>query len=377
MSKKSKSGEVVLVTGYPSFRARKMVEYLAAAEVRSQIYVVVREKFAKDARAALEQMPRAERDRVVVIEGDAAAMDLGLSGKEYRELASRVSRIHHLAQVVYQGADRKMAESVNIGAMREIVELGRVCEHLEGIVVHSSAMVSGNRTGLVLEEELSAGQSFRTPVEETLARAERFARAHMSELPIVVVRPTQIVGDSRTGEVDRFDGPYLMILLIVSSPQDLPVPLPTRGDAPMNLVPIDYVVRAAHHIGRQREALGRTFHLADPRPLTVRRVFELVAASGGKRLPGGFIPTGLTRALLNAPGLSLLSKSPRAFLELMTTPVRYDTQHTDAILADTGITCPPFESYVDALVAYVKRRVQERRIRSASGTDAEVEDALL
>ncbi len=132
------------------------------------------------------------------------------------------------------------------------------------IVVHSSALVSGNRTGLVLEEELSAGQVFRTPVEETLARAERLLRSAMGELPIAVVRPTQMVGDSRTGEVDRLDGPYLLILLIVSSPQEFPVLLPTRGDAPMHLVPIDYVVRAAHRIGMQPDAMGRTFHLADP-----------------------------------------------------------------------------------------------------------------
>jgi thioester reductase-like protein len=375
MTKKSQ-GEALLVTGYPSFRARKMVEHLVAAEPSSRLYLIVRDKFAKDASAALEQMSKLDRDRIALISGDAAAMDLGLSGKEYRELASRVERIHHLAQVTYPGADRKMAESVNIGAMREIIELGRVCEKLRSIVVHSSAMVSGNRTGLVLEDELAAGQSFRTPVEETLARAERFARSHMTELPIVVVRPTQIVGDSRTGEVDRFDGPYLLILLIVSSPQDLPVPLPTRGDAPMNLVPIDYVVRAAHFIGRRPDALGKTFHIADPRPLTVRRVFELVAAAGGKRLPGGFIPTRITRALLNTPGVNLLSKSPRAFLELLTTPVRYDAKHTEQILEGSGITCPPFESYVAELVAYVKRRVQERRVRSASG-EAEVEDALL
>ncbi len=369
-----KSGETILLTGYPSFRAKKMLEQLVTDE-RAQLFLIVRDKFAKDAQAALDQLPDSQRARVVVIEGDAAAMDLGLSGKEYRELASRVERIHHLAQVTYPGADARMAEAVNIGAMREIVELGRASPKLKSIVVHSSANVSGNRTGIVFEDELSAGQSFRTPVEETLARAERFARTHMSELPMIVLRPTIIVGDSRTGEVDRFDGPYLLMLLIVSSPQDLPVPLPTRGDAPMNLVPIDYVVRAAHFIGQRPDAIGRTFHIADPRPLTVRRVFELVAAEGGKRLPGGFIPTRLTRALLNTPGVNLVSKSPRAFLDLLTTPVRYDTKNTEKLLKDSQINCPPFESYVDALVAYVKRRVQERRIRATSET--EIEDALL
>jgi len=240
--------------------------------------------------------------------------------------------------------------------------------------VHSSAMVSGDRTGLVYEDELNAGQSFRTPVEATLARAERLARSCMKELPIVVVRPTQIVGDSRTGEVDRFDGPYLLILLILSSPQELPLPLPTRGDAPMHLVPIDWVVQAAHRIGMSKTSPGRTFHLADPRPLTVRRVFELVARAGGKRLPTGFIPTNVARALLRAPGLKAVAKSPRAFLEQIATPVRYDTRNTEEALRGTGLSCPPFESYVDQLVAYVRRRVQEQRSRSE---EVEVEDSLL
>ena len=365
---------VVLLTGFPNFRAKRMLEHLVLSEPKTLVYAVVQSKFESVAKAALAALPKDQRERVVFISGDAAAMDLGLSGKEYREIAQAIDRIHHMAQVTYPGAPADMAEHVNIGAMREIVEIGRMAKNLSCVAVHSSASVSGNRTGLVLESELNAGQTFRTPVEETLARAERLARMHMDDLPIVVFRPTQIVGDSSSGEVDRFDGPYLLILLIVSSPQELPVPLPTRGDAPMNLVPIDYVVQVAHRIACHPEARGRTFHIADVRPLTVRRVFELVANSGGKRLPGGFIPSRVTKALLSAPGVNLLSKSPRAFVDLLTTPVRYDTRNTDELLAGSDIVCPPFEDYVDALVAYVKRRLQERR---QLGEETESEDALL
>jgi thioester reductase-like protein len=353
-----------------------MVEHIVAVEPRTLVYAVVRSSFAKDADAALARLPKGQKERVVVVEGDAASMDLGLSGKEYRELAAEIDRIHHLAQFTYPGVTAEMAEHVNIGAMREIIELGKCCGNVKSIVVHSSAMVSGNREGLVREEELSMGQQFHTAVEETLARAERLARQAMPSLPIAVVRPTQIVGDSTHGEIDRMDGPYLLILLIVSSPQDLPVPLPTRGDALLHVVPIDYVVRAAHYIGLQRSAVGRTFHLADPRPLTVRRVFELVAAAGGKRLPGGFIPTRVTKALLSAPGLSIFSKSPRAFVDTLATPVRYDTRNTDELLQATDVRCPPFESYVDAVVSFVRRRVQERRTKTELEREAEVEDAL-
>lgn len=360
------SDEAVLVTGFPTFRGRKMVEELLANEPKTLVYTVIREKFAQEAQAAIERLPKQQRERLVPLDGDAAAMDLGLSGKEYKELAARIDRVHHLAHVTYYGAPRDMAESLNLGGTREVLELGRVCHHLRSLVIHSSAFVSGNRKGLVLEDELNEGQSFHSPVEETLGRAERCARAAMGELPIVVLRPTQIIGDSATGEVDRLGGPYTLIVLILSAPQDMIIPLPTRGDAPMHLVPIDYVVRAARAIGRNGAAIGRTFHLADRRPLTVRRVFEEVARAAGKREPAGFIPSKITRALLSAPGFSKMSKAQRAFVDLISTSVRYDTSHSQEVLAETGINCPPFESYVDQLVAYVRARA-----KSSSPLDGE------
>ncbi len=368
--------EVVLVTGYPTFRGRKMVEHLLDRQEQALVYVVVKSTFAEAAQTALAELPRAQRERVVVLDGDAASMDLGLSGKEYRELGERVDRIHHVAQVTYPGAPRQMAEAVNVVGSKEIVELARVCRHLACLVFHSSASVSGNRTGLVLEDELGAGQSFRTPVEESLARAEKIARAAMKSLPVAVLRPTQIVGDSRTGEVDRFDGPYLLILLIVSSPQEFPVLLPTRGDAPMHLVPVDYVVQVAQHIGRDPRAVGRTFHVADPTPLTVRRVFELVAREGGKRLPSGFIPSQVTRALLRAPGLEALVRSPRAFLDLIATPVRYDARNTNELLRGSDIVCPAFEDYVEHIVAFARQRSRTPPLDEAPA-EPEADDPLL
>ncbi len=364
--------EVVLVTGFPSFTARKMVEVLTSARERTLVHAVVHSKFATDAREALDLLPLEQRRRVNLLEGDAAAMDLGLSGSELKMLAGEVDRIHHMAQVTYLGAERRLAETVNVGGAREILEVASVCRSLRSLVFHSSATVSGDRTGLVLEEELDRGQGFRNAVEETLARAEKIMRRAMPRFPICVVRSTIVVGDSRTGEVDRFDGPYFLILLIVTSPSDFPLPLPGRGDAFLNLTPVDYVVRAARAIGRDPRAPGRTFHVGDPTPLTVRRVFELVAAAGGRRTPRGSIPANLTKALLRTPGLDRLAKSPRAFLEALATPVAYSFANTTELLADTDIRCPPFESYVDALVEYVQHRLRERRAR-----ESEVEDPLV
>lgn len=354
---------VVLLTGFPSFAARKMCEELVRGPERTLVHAVVRAKSRQEAEGALDALPLEQRRRVVLVEGDAAAMDYGLSGAELRALTPEIDVIHHMAQVSYLGADSKLALHVNVDGAREALEVASQCASLKNLVYHSTAQVSGDRTGLVLEDELNEGQSFRSVVEETIARGERVVRSKMHELPISIVRPTLVVGDSQTGEIDRFDGLYFVILLIVTGPPDLPLPLPGRGDTLLNVVPIDYVVRAIHAIGRDPRAPGRTFHIGDPAPLTARRVFELVATAGGRRSPRGFIPANLTKALLRTPGLDRLAKSPRAFLDALATPVSYSFANTIELLADSDVRCPPFESYVDVLVEYVQHRLREKRAR--------------
>jgi hypothetical protein len=105
----------------------------------------------------------------------------------------------------------------------------------------------------------------------------------------------------------------------------------------------------------------------------VKRVFELVAAAGGRRAPRGFISANLTKALLRTPGIDRLAKSPRAFLGSVATPVTYSFANMTEVLAETDIRCPPFESYVDGLVEYVQGRLREKHVREIE----EVRDPLL
>ena len=226
--------------------------------------------------------------------------------------------------------------------------------------------MAGDRDGLVLEGELKAAQRFRNVVEETRGRGERMLRAAMDRVPIAVLRPAIVVGDSTTGEIDRFDGPYLLFVLILTAPPDLAIPLPGRGDAPLPLVPVDFVARAACQIGRDPRARGRTFHLVDPSPLPARRVFELVAQTGGKKSPRGFIPANVARALLRAPGLERFAQSPRGLLQTLGTDVTFDATNTDDILRGTDIRCPPLESYIGRLVEYVQLRLREKRTKQES-----------
>ncbi|AUX39776.1 hypothetical protein SOCE26_011710 [Sorangium cellulosum] len=371
---------VVLITGFPSFIARKMLQHILASEPRTLVYAVVLAKASAQASAERDALPAPDRERVVLLEGDVTAMDLGLSGAEFRQLAGEVDRIHHLAYVSHAGADRSAAHALNVVGTAEVLELARACSSLQCLVHQSSAFVAGDRTGTVYEEDLEAGQAFTSPVDETRMRAEVLVRRAMGHVPVAVVRPTTVVGDSTTGEIDRLDGLYLLVLLIMAAPADMAIPMPGRGDVPLNIVPIDFVVRAAHAIGLHRLAPRRTFHVADPHPLSARRVFDLIARASGRRAARGHIPSNLAKALLRTPGIERFVRSPRAFVEQLMTPVRYDARNADLVLGGAGIGCPPFESYVDVLVAAVQERVRERRERqeleASADADLDIEDPL-
>jgi thioester reductase-like protein len=364
---------VVLITGFPSFTARKMLQHVLASEPHTLVYAVVLAKSATQAATEIEGLAPSDRERVVLMEGDVTAMDLGLSGAEFRQLAREVDRIHHLAYLGHASSDRKTAETLNVIGTAEVLELARACASLECLVHHSTALVAGDRTGIVYEEDLDCGQSFRNPIEETRMRAEALARRAMRDVPVAVVRPTTMVGDSVSGEIDRLDGLYLLVLLIMAAPADIAIPMPGRGDAPLNIVPVDFVIRAAHALGRRRLSARRTFHIADPHPLSARRVFDLIARAGGRRAARSHIPSNLAKALLRTPGIERFVRSPRAFVEQLMTPVRYDTRNTDLVLAGAGITCPPFESYVDVLVSAVQDRIRERRERREVEVEVETE----
>jgi nucleoside-diphosphate-sugar epimerase len=368
---------VLLVTGFPSLYARKMVRYILAEEPRALVYAVIPAGLAAAAQVEREGLGASDRDRLVLVEGDASAMDLGLSGAEFRQLSREVERIHHLWHVGGGSLDRKTARLVNVVGAGEILEFARAASALECLVFHSTAHVSGDRTGVVYEDDLASGQAFRSEVEETRMQAETLARRAMRDLPVAVVRPTTIVGDFDPLEDERLDGLYLLALFIVATPAEIAIPFPGKGDTPLNIVPLDFVIRASHAIGRAPTAPGRTFHLADPHPLSARRVAEMVARAGGKRTARSHIPSNLAKALLRTPGIERFVRSPRAFVEQLSTAVRYDTRNADQLLRDGPIACPPFETYAAELVTAVQEhlKTRQRRRQEPSG-EAEVDDPL-
>lgn len=354
------TAESVLVTGFPAFTARRLVDHILARDPAARVSLLVGAAFLDDARTYLAAQP--ERGaRVRVIEGDVTAMDLGLAGDELATLAGEATTIHHLAGVYWPGVDRAAARRVNVGGTRGVLELAREAPRLRRLVHWSSATVSGKRKGVILEEELDEGQSFHNVYEETKLEAEKLVRAAMHGLPITIVRPGLIVGDSATGEIDKYDGPYYLMMLIATSAVSLRVPLAGRGTAPLHLVPIDFVIEAAYALSRDERAAGRTFHLTDPNPFAARTVYQRVAELSDGRVPRGLIGGGLARALLRAPGVERLAQVPRHVVEAFDRPCFYNCRGTLELLRGTAIACPSFDRYAEQLIHHVRRVHTEKQ----------------
>jgi thioester reductase-like protein len=359
--------QAVLLTGFPAtFLARRVLAEVLARDLDARMVCLTPRKQVEAAEAALRKLPPEQRSRTAIAVGDTSDMDFGMSGQRFLELANQVDVVHHCAFATYAGVRRDVAERVNIAGTGEVLELCEASKRACRLVLWSTATVSGRLQGTIAEGELPGPPSFSSVVEETRFRAEQMVREAMDHVPTTILRPAIVVGDSTTGEIDRMEGPYLLILLMLSSPVDLRVPLPGRGDVPLNLVPIDYVVEAGCAIARDPRSIGRTFHLVDEHPSTARRVFELIAEAAGRPGPVGSLPSQLATALLRTPGLERFSHMPRSFLEQLATNVTYDARNARELLIGTDISCPKASSYLTVMVDYVRAEQQRRAVAKRS-----------
>ncbi|MEM8606276.1 MAG: SDR family oxidoreductase [Myxococcota bacterium] len=348
------SPTTVLVTGFPNRQlAAQVVRELGQVRDTS-LRLLVTEAQRERAEAWISELSLEEGSDVSLLVGDPRSLDLGLSGEEFLRLVEDLQVIHHCACITDPSGTKEEGTG-NVKATVEILEVAESAPKLERLVCWSSAIVSGNREGFVMESDLYDRDGFRNPIEESLYQVEQMMREASEELPVVIVRPALLVGDSVTGEAEELNGMYLLIRFLLSAPDDYRLPSPSRTGVRISAVPVDYAARAGLRIAGDDRALGRTFHVVDPKPVTVQHALHLFTEATGKPLPREHDPLNLATALLRAPGLQRFTHTTRAFLDHLRTDVMYDDRNSREILADSGIACPPLEAYVDLMVDQARR----------------------
>jgi nucleoside-diphosphate-sugar epimerase len=352
------AGEVVLVTGFPGFRAQALVRLLLEREPDAALWLVVPPTELEAAARALSRKSL-PHERLRLIAGEPCAIDLGLSRQMYAELESQVDRWFALYQTTEPRAIRELSFRVNMGSAREIAELSRVARSLSHVTFLSSSLVFGDHQGEASEEDLTLGQSFRSPAAESLALAEAFLRRKLADVPLSIVRTPQILGARGQDASVRPAGLHRMLAMVASAPAEV-LPLPPGASRPVQALPADFVAEALYAVS-VLGTRGHTYHFADPEPPSLAEVLEQAAAHFGKRLEHGFDARALGRILLNGPGLWLSQQSSRALSEWAEGP-RLLTRGGDRLLERAGLHTPSLLGYMDAVLLETEELKRAQRL---------------
>jgi thioester reductase-like protein len=347
----------IFFTGFPGFLGAALLPRVLARRPGAVALCLVQSKFAGQARARVEALiarDPALAGRIRLVEGDLTAPDLGLAGQA--DPAAEVTEIFHLAAVYDLMVRREVGLAVNVAGTRHVLALARRCPRLARLHYVSTCYVAGRHPGPFLEADLELGQTFNNFYEETKHLAEVAVRAAMAEgLPATIYRPAITVGDSRTGETQKFDGPYFVIRWLLKQPR-LAV-MPTVGDlrCQINVVPRDFVVGAIDALSAEAHSLGATYQLADPRPLDVDGLLRRIGEATGRTVLRVPLTVGLAKlALDRVPGVYALMGIPSAAIDYFVLPARFDTRVAQAALASVGLACPSLSDYLPRLVEFCR-----------------------
>ncbi len=358
------------VTGATGFIGKRLVRKLLERK-GTTVHFLVRDRSARRI-AELLDFWGVDESRAIAVRGDLALLGLGVTTAERKKLDGKVKHFFHLAAVYDLKADEESQRSANIEGTRNTAlfanEIGAGCFHHV-----SSIAAAGLYEGVFREDMFEEAEGLDHPYFATKHESEKIVRQDC-QVPWRVYRPGIVVGDSRTGEMDKIDGPYYFFKLIQRMRQLLPPWMPTIGleGGRINLVPVDFVVHALDHIAHKKGLDGKCFHLVDPSPRRVGEVLNTFAKAGHAPAMSlyvnaalfGFIPKGIKKGLMALTPVRRIQRAvmkdlglPEDILTFVNYPTRFDCREAAAALKGSGIEVPALETYAWRLWDYWERHL--------------------
>ncbi len=372
------------VTGATGFIGKRLVKALLARR-GATVHFLVRPG-SEGKLAALYDYWGVAKSRAVPVSGDLTARKLGVSAEGLKALKGKIDAVYHLAAVYDLSADEASQVQVNIDGTRNMVEFAKAIDAGHVHLV-SSIAAAGLYEGVFREDMFEQAEGLEHPYFMTKHESEKIVRKEC-KVPWTVYRPALVVGDSKTGEMDKIDGPYYFFKLIQRMRQILPAWFPAVGleGGRINIVPVDFVVKALDHISHGKGDLaGKCFHLVDPAGYRVGDILDIFAKAAHAPKINlfinaallGFIPKGVKKGLMALAPVRRVRNAvmkdlglPQDLFTLLNYPTRFDRRETDAALKGSGIECPDLHDYAWVLWDYWERHLDPALFvdRSLKGT---------
>jgi thioester reductase-like protein len=295
--------------------------------------------------------------RLVALAGDLEEPGLGLAAEKRDELAREVDVVLHAAASVSFTLGLEESRRINVEGTRHMLDFAESCDRLERFTYVSTAYVAGTHPGVFREDQLQEGQEFRNAYEQSKFEAERLVHQRSRLMPVQVLRPSIVVGERPSGWTSSFNVLYGPLKAFARGA--FPA-VPARADAPVDVVPVDYVADAAYELSANGPE--GTYHLvAGRKATTVGRLSEL-ASRHFKRKPPPTFPPQIYRRVIHPLMLRRLAGRARerfrraeVFFPYFSVRVRYDDRRARARLEPAGIKVTPVEGYFHRLLDFANR----------------------
>lgn len=216
-------------------------------------------------------------ERVTTVLGDVSSERLGLDEVTWRRLADDVDLTIHAAGRTTLVTFYDALAPINVEGTRRAVEFA-LSSRGKYLLYVSSFSALGDRLNFnnppFTERDLELGQGYdHLPYQQTKYESEKLIRA-ASERGLLwdIVRPGNIMGDSRTGrypfsEVSVKGAYYDILKTMIETGETMLTPVH------WDITPVDYVSAAMVHIATQRPTYRETYHLTNP---DIRRYYDVV-----------------------------------------------------------------------------------------------------
>ena len=358
------------VTGATGFIGKRLVGKLLQRKGAVVHFLIRKESEGKV--AALREYWGVSASRAVPVFGDLTSKKLGVSAEDTKALKGQIDHFHHLAAVYDLEADEESQIAVNVDGTRNTVEFAKAigAAHFHHV---SSIAAAGLYEGVFREDMFDEAENYDHPYFMTKHESEKIVRTEC-KVPWTVYRPAAVVGDSRTGEMDKIDGPYYFFKLIQRMRQILPPWMPSVGleGGRINIVPVDFVVDSLDHISHQKRGSGACFHLVDPMGYRVGDVLDILSKAAHAPKMNlfvnaalmGFIPKSVKKGLMALAPVRRVYKAimqdlglPEDMMTFVNYPTRFDCRETLAALKGSGIECPNLKDYAWRLWDYCERHL--------------------
>ena len=357
------------VTGATGFIGRHLVQELLHNR-EGEVFVLVRAGSQERLAQLAEDWEGGER--VTPIVGDLAQERLGVEQSWIDEHRGDIEHFFHLAAVYDMTAEAEDNDRANVAGTRNAVVLANALE--AGVLHHASSVaVTGSYKGMFREDMFDEGQDLPSSYHQTKFDSEKIVREE-SGVPWRVYRPSVVIGHSKTGVMDKIDGPYYFFKALQKARHALPEWFPLVGleFGYTNIVPVDYVAAAMDHIAHQPGLDGQAFHLMASKSQRSGEVLNTFAKAAhaphmairiDKRLTDA-LPKGVGSLLLQLPALKGVRREiladlgiPEEILGHLAFTAQFDTRDSERALAGTGIEVPSLDSYAEPIWDYWERKL--------------------